>query len=40
MMGLSQMGRLSEEMNKRHGDKVEVIGSVRIEGENMAGKEK
>ncbi len=38
MMGLSQMGRLSEEMNNRHGDKVKVIGSVRIEGENMAGK--
>ncbi len=35
MIGSNQMGKLREEMNKRCGDKVEVIGRVRIEGENM-----
>jgi hypothetical protein len=30
-IGSSQTGRLGEEMNKRHGDKVKVVGRVRIE---------
>jgi hypothetical protein len=38
MMGFSQMGRLSEEMNKRHGDKAEVIGCVRLRVRTLLGK--
>ena len=38
LVGSSQLGRMGEEMSRRHGDKVDVIGCVRIEGENAVGK--
>jgi hypothetical protein len=40
MVGASQMNRLGDEMRKRHGDRVEVVGCVRMEGENTAMKNK
>jgi hypothetical protein len=35
MIGSSQMRRMGEELNKRHGEKVVVVGCVRIEEMNM-----
>jgi hypothetical protein len=38
LVGASQMNRLGDEMRKRHEDKVEVVGCVRMEGENTVMK--
>ncbi len=34
LVGASQVGRLGDQLRKRHGGKVSVTGCLRIEGEN------
>jgi hypothetical protein len=38
LIGSSQLRRMGDEMVKKHGDNVEVVGCVRIVGETWWGK--
>jgi hypothetical protein len=38
MVGASQMGRIGDELRIRQGSKVDVVGAVRMEGENTEKK--
>jgi hypothetical protein len=35
MLGSSQLKRIGTEMQRRHGEKIEIVGCLRIEGEEM-----